>query len=477
MSETAANEGAAQAHGRAVVVGAGIAGILAARALARYFREVVLIERDACAEDDGPRPGAPQARHLHLLLKRGLMVMEEQFPGLTADLRAAGCLKIDQGRDFHIMYRSGWAPNDVCGLDVCTFTRSLLEATLRRHLLAEPRVRFRAGAEVQGLALDEQGKRVTGVRLLRRPAPPDEATEVLAADLVVDASGRNSRAPEWLEAAGFRAPHETSVDAFWGYATRLYEPPAGLEVDWKILLLMNRPPDQPRAGIIQWVEGNRWIVTLAGVMKEYPPTDEQGFLDYARCLRSPALYEAIKDAKPLSPIWGYKRTANRLRSFESMRRRPERFLAIGDSVCAFNPVYGQGMTLAALSAAALDRTMAAWGSRSLDGLARHFQRRLARVNSSAWTMATGEDLRWPATRGGKITPKTRFLHWYIEQVIQLIPENVEVYHRFQEVNHMLKQAGALFHPAVSLPILRRCMGSPRLRAGAPIPEQPDGAMG
>jgi 2-polyprenyl-6-methoxyphenol hydroxylase-like FAD-dependent oxidoreductase len=477
MSERAANEGAAPAHGRAVVVGAGIAGILAARALARYFREVVLIERDACAEDEGLRPGAPQARHLHLLLKRGLMVMEEQFPGLTADLLAAGCLRIDQGRDFRIMYRSGWAPNDVCGLDVSTCTRSLLEATLRRHLLAQPRVQFRAGMEVKGLELDAKGKRVAGVRLRRRPSPPGEAAELLAADLVVDAGGRNSHAPEWLEDVGFPAPRETSVDAFWGYATRLYEPAAGLEADWKILLLMNRPPDQPRAGIIQWVEGNRWIVTLAGVMKEYPPTDEQGFLDYARCLRSPALYEAIKDAKPLSPIWGYRRTANRLRSFESLRRRPEGFLAIGDSVCAFNPVYGQVMTLAALSAAALDRTLAAWGRRSLDGLARHFQRRLARVNSSAWTLATGEDLRWPSTLGGRITPKTRFLHWYIEQVIQLIPDNVEVYHRFQEVNHMLKQAGALFHPAVLLPILRRCMGSPRLRAGAALPEQPDEAIG
>jgi hypothetical protein len=220
---------------------------------------------------------------------------------------------------------------------------------------------------------------------------------------------------------------------------------------------MNRPPDQPRAGIIQWVEGNRWIVTIAGVMEDYPPTDEPGFLDYARSLRSPALYEAIQHARPLSDIWGYRRTENRLRSFEKMARRPERFLALGDSVCAFNPVYAQGMTLASLGVLELDRALRARAGRSLDGLAGRFQKRLAGVISGSWAMATGEDLRWPATRGGEITAKTRFLHWYIDQVIHLIPVSAEVYRRFQEVNHMLKPAGALFHPAVALPILRRAV--------------------
>ncbi len=419
---------------------------------------MTLVERDRYPAGYEDRPGVPQARHLHLLLKRGLMIMEEQFPGFTADLLAAGCLRIDQGKDFRILYRTGWAPNVACGLDVITFTRPLLEATMRRHLMAHPRISSQEGMEVLALSLDATGERVDGVRLRARGARADDAS-VLAADLVVDASGRNSRAPEWLTAAGFPAPEEASVDAFWGYATRLYEPVAGFEADWKTLFLMNRPPDQPRAGIIQWVEGNRWIVTIAGVMEDYPPTDEQGFLDYARSLRSPALYEAIQHARPLSDIWGYRRTENRLRHFERSARRPERFLALGDSVCAFNPVYAQGMTLASLGVMELDRTLRERAGRDLDGVARRFQKRLAGVISGSWAMATGEDLRWPATRGGRITAKTRFLQWYIDQVIQRIPGSAEVYRRFQEVNHMLKPAGALFHPAVSLPILRQSLAA------------------
>ena len=467
-------------YGRAVVVGGGIAGMLAARALAKYFAEVTLVERDRYPEGDGERPGTPQARHLHLLLKRGLMVMEEQFPGFTRDLVAGGCLQIDQGRDFRIMYRSGWAPNLPCNLEVCTLTRPLLESTMRRHLLAHPRIRCREGVEVQGLSLDATGERVDGIHLRARGAQAGEAAaETLAADLVVDTSGRNSRAPEWLTAAGFPAPAETTVDALWGYATRFYEPVPGFECDWKTLLLMNRPPDLPRAGIIQWVEGNRWIVTLAGVMEDYPPTDEEGFLEYARNLRSPGLYEAIRHARPLTPIWGYRRTANRLRDFKGLTRRPERFLALGDSVCAFNPVYGQGMTLAALSSAELDRALRQHAGRDLDGFARRFQTRLARVISGPWTMATGEDLRWPATRGGEITAKTRFLHWYIEQVIQAIPGSPETYRRFQEVNHMLKPAGALFHPVVSLPILLRSLGSllAHTAARAPVQREAEEAIG
>jgi 2-polyprenyl-6-methoxyphenol hydroxylase-like FAD-dependent oxidoreductase len=457
------------AHGRAVVVGGGVAGMLAARVLGDHFQEVVVIERDRYPGGAENRPGVPQARHLHFMLKRGLTVAEELFPGLTEDLLAAGCPRVDQGRDFRILYRSGWSPTLPCDLDILSFTRPVFEAALRRRLMADGRVGCREGTEVTALELDAAGRCVIGVRVQPRGARGGPAGETLAADLVVDASGRNSPAPEWLTAASFPAPEEVSVDAMWGYATRLYEPTPGFSADWRILFMMNRPPDQPRAGIIQGVEGNRWIVTIAGVMEDYPPTDERGFLEFARSLRSPELYEAIQHARPVSDIWGYRRTDNRLRRFDRSSRAPERFIALGDAVCAFNPVYAQGMTLAALGAVELGRTLRE--ARGLDGLARRFQRRLARAISGPWAMATGEDLRWPATRGGRITPKTRFLHWYIDQVIQLIPSSAEVYRRFQRVNHMLEPAGALFHPAVALPILRQSLAAAFSRSGNRVPEK------
>jgi 2-polyprenyl-6-methoxyphenol hydroxylase-like FAD-dependent oxidoreductase len=441
---------------QAVVIGGSISGMMAARVLADHFDRVIIIERDTFPPGSENRPGVPQARHLHFFLKRGLMVMDELFPGVRADLLAAGSHLVDQGEDFRILYRSGWSPKKNIGLEIITFTRPLLESSIRRHLSTNPKVRFMEGFEVAGLMADESHSAVHGVRLVPRKRTDETEEQVLHADLVVDASGRMSPAPDWLQELGYEAPKATVVDAFWGYATRIYEPPPNFKEDWKILFLMNRPPYQPRAGIIQPVEGNRWVVTIAGVMHDYPPTDEEGFLQFAKSLSSPELYKTIEHAKPASRIWGYRKTENRLRSYDLLPRMPKGFVAMGDSVCASNPVYGLGMTIASLEAKELDKCLrASQGGRTLDPL--KFQKILAKLTAGPWALATGEDLRWPATKGGEITAKVKLMHWYLEQVFQLIPENPEVYRRFQMVNHMLKTPESLFHPAVLGPVLRRAL--------------------
>ena len=455
------HEGSSASGRHAVVVGGSIGGMLAARVLSDHFDAVTVIERDRLPDAAENRPGVPHARHLHFFFKRGLMVVEELFPGVTADLLAAGSHLLDQGSDFRILYRSGWSPRGELGLEFCTFTRPLLEATIRRHLKTDPKITLFEGFEVSGLVLSEDGSRVQGVKIVARDQGLAASPEVLTlpAELVVDTSGRGSKAPEWLEAAGCARPKETEVDAFWGYATRIYEPVPHLQKDWKTLFLMNRPPYQPRAGIIQPIEGDRWMVTIAGVMHDYPPTDEKGFLQFARSLSSPELFRAIEHARPLSRIYGYRRTSNLLRHYDAAEV-PQGFAALGDSVCAFNPVYGVGMTLAGLEALELRRLLQESGGR-LDS--RRFQKQVAKLVTGPWALTTGEDLRWPATQGGKITPKVRFMHWYIEQVIRLIPESQEVFRRFQEVNHMMKPPTALFHPAVLGPVLRQAF-APRRRA-------------
>jgi len=455
------HEGSSASGRHAVVVGGSIGGMLAARVLSDHFDAVTVIERDRLPDAAENRPGVPHARHLHFFFKRGLMVVEELFPGVTADLLAAGSHLLDQGSDFRILYRSGWSPRGELGLEFCTFTRPLLEATIRRHLKTDPKITLFEGFEVSGLVLSEDGSRVQGVKIVARDQGLAASPEVLTlpAELVVDTSGRGSKAPEWLEAAGCARPKETEVDAFWGYATRIYEPVPHLQKDWKTLFLMNRPPYQPRAGIIQPIEGDRWMVTIAGVMHDYPPTDEHGFLQFARSLSSPELFRAIEHARPLSRIYGYRRTSNLLRHYDAAEV-PQGFAALGDSVCAFNPVYGVGMTLAGLEALELRRLLQESGGR-LDS--RRFQKQVAKLVTGPWALTTGEDLRWPATQGGKITPKVRFMHWYIEQVIRLIPESQEVFRRFQEVNHMMKPPTALFRPAVLGPVLRQAFG-PRRRA-------------
>ena len=434
--------------------------MLAARVLAEHFDRVTLIERDHLPEGTANRPGVPQARHLHFFLKRGLMAVEELFPGVKPDLLAAGSHLLDQGKDFRILYRSGWSPKVSCDLEICAFTRPLLETTIRRHLLEDSKIQIAEAREVAGLVLDESGERVAGVRVRPRGGQPGDGEETLRADFVVDVSGRGSKAPEWLRELGYATPEETVVDAFWGYATRLYEPVEGFDAEWKSLFLLNRPPYQPRAGIIQPVEGNRWIVTLAGVMHDYPPTDEEGFLKFARSLSSSELYRAIEHARPLSKIWGYRQTANRLRHYEKLSRMPQGFVTMGDAVCSFNPVYALGMTLTCLAVLEL-RDSLRKGRGQVETL--KFQKRLARLAADSWALTTSEDLRWPETQGGKITPKVRLMHWYLEQVIQLLPKNEDVFRRFQEVNHMLKPTSALFHPAVLGPVLRQAF-APRRRA-------------
>lgn len=442
----------------AIVIGGSIGGMVAARVLTDHFDEVVLVERDYLPGGSENRPGVPHARHLHFLMKRGLMILEDLFPGVKPDLLEAGCCVADQGKDVLYIYPYGPAPRDSMGLDFLTFTRPLLEATIRRHLLGNPKVSILEGHEVCGLVATEDGKTVTGVRVRpRNQADHDEygSETVLSGDLVVDTSGRPSEGPQWLTALGYQAPEETVVDGFWGYATRLYEPPANWKADWKLTLCIPRAPYQPRAGVIQPIEGGRWLVTLAGVMRDYPPTDEEGFLQFAKSLSTSAIYDAIKDARPLTGIRGFRRTANRLRHFEKLPVMPRGFVAMGDSVCATNPVYGQGMSLACMAALDLGRWLQENGGEAGDSLA--FQKKVAKLVSAPFDMCAGADLRWPATQGGEITASVRFLQWYVDQILRLIPVSADVYRRFQRVNHLLDGPEALFHPAISMKILGRAL--------------------
>ncbi len=457
LQRTEQLEGNHSQRRQAVVIGGSIGGMVAARVLADHFDEVCIVERDYLPIGQDNRPGVPQARHLHFILQRGLQVVEELFPGVKADLLAAGSQLVNQGSDFRILYRWGWSPKESMDLDICTFTRPLFESTIRQHLLELPKVSVIEGHEVCGLVADESRQHVTGVRIRPRNRNEAERTEetILHADLVVDTSGRTSEAPSWLPELGYEAPAETVVDAFWGYASRIYEPPAGWQADWKVMLLLNRPPYQPRAGVIQPIEGNRWLVSVAGVMRDYPPTDEEGFLQFVKSLSSKEIYNAIKNARPLTGIRGFRRTANRMRHFDKLERLPENFVALGDAVCGFNPVYGQGMTLTCLSALELGPWLAECGDGPL--VTQSFFKKIAKLVAAPFALATGEDLRWPATQGGEITTQVRVMHWYIDQIMRLIPKSPEVFMRFQRVNHMLDPMEALFHPAVLGRVLRQAM--------------------
>ena len=446
--------------GHAVVIGASMAGLLTARALADLFARVTVIDRDRLPDDPQPRHGVPQARHVHILLLRGQALLEQWFPGLEDELGALGAPRLDVTQDGLWLNRAGWGPIFACGRHGRSCSRDVREWAVRRRLRTIPAVGFREACEVVGLLADASGARVTGVRVRSRGQPLDSmpAEEDLAADLVVDASGRGSRAPEWLAALGYARPAELVINSFLGYSSRYYAVPAGVAAPWQGIYIQPAPPAHPRGGGIYRVEGGRWLVTLVGVGGDYPPTADPAFLEFARSLRSPALYEALQHAAPLSPIAGNRGTANRWRYYERLARRPEQFIVIGDAACAFNPVYGQGMTAAALGAAALAATLRAQRHRHPDGdlrgLAARFQRQLARSNGPLWAIATLEDFRCPQTVGARPTPAHRLAQRYMDRVLRRGTTDRAVYLTLVEVLQLLQPLRALLGPGMLTRVLR-----------------------
>ncbi len=442
----------------AIVIGGSVAGLLAARVLADHFDRVTILDRDRLPIDATFRDGVPQSRHLHALLKRGLNVLEELFPGLESELLAAGAVRLT-GRDFLRMSAAGWARR-FDGPPLIAATRELIEWSVRTRTFQHPRVWLMQQHDVVGLVLTPDGSAVGGVEIRERDAHRHHVpASTLRGDLVIDASGRNSRAPEWLESAGYTRPQETAINSFLGYASCAFGAAPELQPDWKVLMVGDKPPSMPRAGALFPIEGNRWMVTLAGYGRDYPPTDMAGFLEFARSLRSDILYQTIKDAEPLSRISGFRSTLNQRRHFESLTRSPERFVVVGDAACAFNPVYGQGMSVAAMTAMALRRGLeehiARRGLSDLTGFARRMQQTVAKASLGAWVIATGADARYPTTEGRQPRFADRIMHAYLDRVIEVSMQDATVNAAFLRVVHLLDAPPALFRPAVAWRALAR----------------------
>jgi 2-polyprenyl-6-methoxyphenol hydroxylase-like FAD-dependent oxidoreductase len=428
--------------------------------LTDYCNHVTIVERDLAPSEKEFRKGVPQARHPHVLLKGGENVLEQQFPGLRAELLAQGAHPINMGSEVAWYMAGHWRTLYESALVNAACSRPLLEATVYRRLSAHPKISVRHQTDVVGLCADTSKTRITSVELRNRQT---QQITTLEADLVVDASGRDSDAPQWLEALGYARPVETSVTAKPGYATRIYEMPAKPKESWKALYIQPSVPNT-RGGILTPMEGNRWHVTMIGMGGDYPPTTEEGYLEFARSLPSQRLYEAIKDAKPLTDVYGYRRGENRLRHYEKMPRYLEGFLVSGDAVFAFNPVYGQGMTTAALSSMALDQCLREQRNGAVCGLAQRFQKQLMKVIAAPWQLATSEDMRWKADPNNAAPDfPTRMMQGYIGRMLQASMVNVNVAEAFFRVQQMIEPPTLLFNPSIVWQVLttRTTTSAPR----------------
>ena len=425
--------------GRAVVVGGSLSGLLAARVLGSRFREVVLLERDELGDGVGFRKGIPQGRHVHVLLKRGERILERFFPGILEELRREGGQSVDMAGDTLWFHFGNWKKRFASGMTMRSQSRGLLEGVVRRRLRALPNVVIRGGVDVTGFATGENG--IAGVRIGGRRAGEDGAT--IDARLVVDATGKGTRTPAWLEELGFGRPEVTEVKVDVGYASRFYRPRRDGARDWKALLLYPRPLGT-RLGVLLPIEDDQWLVTLVGWFGDHPANDETRFVEFARSLPAPHLHRAIASADPVSTIATYRFPADRRRHFERMRL-PDGLVVVGDAFCTFNPIYGQGMTTGALGAETLASCLDEGGFGR--GFGRRFHERLARGIDTPWTLATTEDFRYPRAEGTR-PPGTGFLLWYTAQVHRLSWVDPFVMTRFLQVMHLLRRPSSLFHPYI-----------------------------
>jgi len=461
--------------GHAAVIGGSMAGLLTARALSDHFERVTIIERDRLPERPEPRKGAPQARHLHALMNRGLRILNSFFPRLQDELVARGALVIDMAHDMTWLTPAGWGVNFPSDIAIMGCSRDLLEWCVRQELLAIPQVQFVNGCSVCGLVPTDDGNGIQGVRVQRRDVP-GSAEQMIEAELIVDASGRGSRASQWLLALGHAIPEEIVIDASLGYTSRVFRRHGKLPDGRYGAYVQPAPPYNNRGGVLFPVEGDRWILTLAGYGGDYPPTDEAGFMNFMRSLRSSIIYDAIKDATPLSEIYSYRATENRLRCYDKLSRMPDGFVVVGDAACAFNPVYAQGMTAAALGALVLHECLTEQRKRrrdgSLFGFSLRFQKKLAKVNSAPWMLATSEDLRVPGVTGGTPDRITHFMQHYVDRVVALSTESAAVRDGLLRVFNLLEGPQTLFHPRIVVRVVRRVLKESMRRLAISSTESP-----
>ncbi|WP_422647512.1 FAD-dependent oxidoreductase [Actinoalloteichus caeruleus] len=439
-----------QNRGRAVVLGGSMAGCLTARVLAEHFTEVVVVDRDTVLGVKGARRGAPHTRHAHGLHARGHLALEELFPGLTEELEATGVPTGDLGEMRWYFDARRLRPAHT-GLLSVTAPRPVLEHHVRTRVAALPEVRFREGQQAQGLLTSPDRSRVVGVRLVPAAGGVEEE---LRADLVVDASGRGSRLPVWLEELGYQRPEETKVRVGLAYTTRHYR----TRPEWFDGVQSINPvasPAHPRGAFFGQVGRDVCVLSLTGMLGDHPPTEPGAFLEFARSLPVPEIYDAVRDGEPLDEPVSFRFPASVRRHYERLGAFPDGLLVTGDAVCSFNPVYGQGMSVAAIEALTLRDHL----RRGTPPSPAAVMSDLARVVDAPWEVSAGGDLDFPGVEGRR-TLKTRLANAYMARLQYAASRDPAVTNAFMRVAGLADPPRALFRPKTVFRVLRHATRRP-----------------
>ena len=437
---------------RAIVIGGSIAGLLSAKVLSAVFEEVLIVERDRINKTAAERTGVPQSPQPHILLTQGYRLLKDFFPSLEKDLQAAGAVPVDWGQDFQYFAFGDWCANvtEPSGLDSFSCTRPLLEAAVRRQVEQISNVKRLSPYRVE--ALTGSADKVTGIRCRQSKDKTDE--RAIAADLVVDASGRSTNALKWLAALGATVPEVEKIDAQLGYATQRYRLPDDWDEAWKVLLIGHEPPERTQLGYLAQVENNELIATLGGYCQEYPPLAQDDFMEAAKRLPDNAFYRAITQSTPASEIKAYRSTANRLYHYEQLDKMPTGFIAIGDAVCALCPAYGQGLTTSAMSALTLQDWLLENANSSEVGESLTFQKKLAKRIKPAWSAATSNDSGFLTRESNrKKNLVGRLLGGYMRRLVAKTHTDGELTLALARITHMIDSPAKLLHPKMILKVL------------------------
>ena len=430
---------------QAVVIGAGMGGLTAAGALADCFDQVVVLERDILPSEPAYRAGTPQARHVHALLLSGQRALGELFPEFEQDLARAGAVPLKVGLDVRIE-RPGYDPFPQRDLGWFSYalSRPTIERTVRSRVESQPNTSLRQRCRVQEVLVTPNGESVTGVRFENSKG----ASETVAADLVVDASGRGAPTLGLLKSIGQPLPEETTIGIDLGYATCIFAIPDDAPTDWKGVMTFGQAPQNARGGLMLPLEGNRWMVTIGGRHGDVPPGDPEGFLNYAKELRTPTIYNSIRHAKRMDGVARYGFPESVRRHFERLEFFPRGLLPIADAICRFNPVYGQGMSVAALEACLLRKLLETPGAGGdpISCLARTFFAEVQTLIDTPWSVAV-LDFAFPDTRGQRPADFETRLKFGIA-LTRLAAEDPTVHKLTAEVQNLLKPRNVYLDPAL-----------------------------
>jgi 2-polyprenyl-6-methoxyphenol hydroxylase-like FAD-dependent oxidoreductase len=446
---------------RAVVLGASMGGLLAARVLTDYYSEVLVVDRDRLAGVTAARRGVPQGRHVHGLLARGQQILEELFPGFTEEMIAAGVPTGDLGELRWYFNGKRLAPATT-GCICVSAARPVLEGHVRTRLAELPNVSFLEQSDIVGLVATPDRSRVTGVTIRAAEAAEDST---LTADLVVDATGRASRMPVWLEELGYERPDEDRVKIRLTYTTRHYRLPDESILRGDLSINPVSSPSHPRGAFFSRIEGGRCILSLTGVLGDSAPTDDEGFLEWVKSLPVPDIYEVIKDAEPLDDPVSFHYPASVRRHYERLTRFPAGLLVTGDAACSFNPVYGQGMTVSAQEALTLRDHL----RKGAPPQARRFFKDIAGVIEVPWSISAGGDTAFPEVAAPRPL-MVRMMNSYMAKLQAAATLDSTITKTFMRVAGLVEPPTALMRPGMMFRVFKGRKGAPAVAEPAPSTE-------